>query len=151
MRAVEAIRFLARGERQKRAILSSAKLVLAASKETSIVDKLFRKAGLHEGEFLRLLQTVIDGRAINRERITTIAAAVAPLVRRARGPKISAASAAHEPSLRRMHAPGSAPGTLRVGSTVSIPTRELKPPGRNLTTATLSLGPPIAGSNGEGY
>ena len=95
-RVVEAIRFLARGYRQKRAILSRAKLVLAASKETSIVDKLFRKAGLHEGEFLRLLQTVIDGGAINRERITTIAAAVAPLVRRARGPKITAASAAHE-------------------------------------------------------
>jgi hypothetical protein len=95
-RVVEAIRFLARGDRQKRAILARAKLVLAASKETSIVDELFRNAGLHEGEFLRLLQTVIDGGAINRERITTIAAAVAPSVRRARGPKITAASAAHE-------------------------------------------------------
>jgi hypothetical protein len=93
---VEAIRFLARGDRQKRAILSRAKLVLAASKKTSIVDELFRNAGLHEGEFLRLLQTVIDGGAINRERIRTIAAAVAPSVRRARGPKITAASAAHE-------------------------------------------------------
>ena len=95
-RVVEAIRFLARGDRQKRAILSRAKLVLAASKETSIVDELFRNAGLHEGEFLRLLRTVIDGGAINRERITTIAAAVAPSVRRVRGPKITAASAAHE-------------------------------------------------------
>ena len=93
---VEAIRFLSRGDRQKRAILSRAKLVLAASKETSIVDELFRKAGLHEGEFLRLLQTVIDGGTINRERITTIAAAIAPSLSRARGPKISAASAAHE-------------------------------------------------------
>lgn len=61
---VEAIRFLARGDRQKRAIRSRAKLVLAASKETSIVDELFRNAGLHEEEFLRLLQTVIDGGAI---------------------------------------------------------------------------------------
>jgi hypothetical protein len=93
---VEAIRFLSRGDRQKRAILSRAKLVLAASKKASIVDELFRNAGLHEGEFLRLLQTVIDGGAINRERIRTIAAAVAPSVRRARGPKITAASAAHE-------------------------------------------------------
>jgi hypothetical protein len=81
---VEAIRFLARGDRQKRAILSRAKLVLAASKETSIVDELFRNAGLHEGEFLRLLQTVIDG------------GVVTPSVRRARGPKIAAASAEHE-------------------------------------------------------
>jgi hypothetical protein len=93
---VEAIRFLSRGNRQRRAILSRAKLVLTASKETSIVDGLFHNAGLHEGEFLRLLQTAIDGGAINRERITTIAAAVAPSVRRARGPKITAASAAHE-------------------------------------------------------
>jgi hypothetical protein len=95
-RVVEAIRFLARGDRQKRAILSKAKLVLAASKETSIVDELFSNASLHEGEFLRLLQTVIDGGAIDRERIRTIAAAIAPSLYRARGPKISAASAAHE-------------------------------------------------------
>jgi hypothetical protein len=93
---VEAIRFLARGDPQKRAIRSRAKLVLAVSKETSIVDGLFRNAALHEGEFLRLLQTVIDGGAINRERITTIAAAIAPSLPRAPGRKISAASAAHE-------------------------------------------------------
>jgi hypothetical protein len=93
---VEAIRFLAQGERQRRAILSRAKLVVAASKEASVVDELFRNAGLHEGEFLGLLQTVIDGGAISRERIRTIAAAVAPTVRRARGRKIAAASGAHE-------------------------------------------------------
>ncbi len=40
--------------------------MLAASKETWIVDELFRKSGLHEGEFLRLLQIVIDGGAIKR-------------------------------------------------------------------------------------
>jgi hypothetical protein len=94
--AVEAIRFLARGDRQRRAILSRARVVLAASKETSIVAELFRNAGLHEGEFLRLLQTVIDGGAINRERIRTIAAAIAPSRPCARGPKISAASATHQ-------------------------------------------------------
>jgi hypothetical protein len=93
---VEAIRFLARGDRQKRAILSRAKLVLAASKEASIVDGLFRNAGLHEGEFLRLLQTVIDGGAIDRERIRTIAAAMVPSLPQVRGRKMSAASTAHE-------------------------------------------------------
>jgi hypothetical protein len=93
---VEAIRFLARADRQKRAVRSRAKLVLAASKETSIVDERFRKAGLHEGEFLRLLQTVIDGGAIDRERITTIAAAIALSLTSARGRKASAASAAHK-------------------------------------------------------
>jgi hypothetical protein len=85
---VDAIRFLARGYRQKRAILSRAKLVLAASKEASIVDGLFRNAGLHEGEFLSLLQNVIDGGAINRERISTIAAAVASSLPSARGRKL---------------------------------------------------------------
>jgi hypothetical protein len=93
---IEAIRFLAQGDRQRRAILSRARVVLAASKETSIVDELFRKAGLHEGEFLRLLQTLVDGGAIDRECIKTIAVAVARSVRRVRGPKITAASAAHE-------------------------------------------------------
>ena len=84
---VEAIQFLSRSDRQKRAILSRAKLVLAASKETSIVDEFFRNAGLHEGEFLRLLQTVIDGGAIARERIATIAAAITPSLPQARGRK----------------------------------------------------------------
>jgi hypothetical protein len=46
---IEAIRFLARGKRQKRAILSRARVVLIASEETSIVDELFSNAGLHEG------------------------------------------------------------------------------------------------------
>jgi hypothetical protein len=107
---VEAIRFLSRGDRQKRAILSRARLVLDASKETSIVDELFRKAGLHEAEFLRLLQTVIDGGAISRECITTIAAAVAPSVRRVRGPKISARSAAHEQFLEMIASLGGEAG-----------------------------------------
>ena len=92
---VEAIRFLARGDRQRRAILSRAKLVLAARQETSIVDELFRNAGHHEGEFLRLLQTVINEGAISRERIRTIAAAVirgAPCARAG----LAAASGAHE-------------------------------------------------------
>jgi hypothetical protein len=93
---IEAIRFLARGDGQRRAIVSRAKLVFAAANETSIVDELFSNARLHEGEFLRLLQTIIDGGAIDRQRIKTIAAAIAPSRPRARGPKISAASATHE-------------------------------------------------------
>ena len=93
---VEAIRFLAQGNRQRRAILSRAKVVLAASEDTSIVDELFRNAGFNKGEFLRLLQTLVDGGAIDREPIRTIAAAIVPSLPRARGRKISAASAAHE-------------------------------------------------------
>jgi hypothetical protein len=92
----QSIRFLARASGQTRAIVSRAKLVLAASQETSIVDQLFHNAGLHEGEFLRLLQTAIDGGAIDRERIKAIAAAIAPSLPRARGPKITRPSATHE-------------------------------------------------------
>lgn len=93
---VEAIRFLSRGNRQGRAIPSRANVVLAASEETSIIEEMFRNAGLHEREFLSLLQTLVNGGAIDGERITAIAAAIVPSVRRARGPKIAAASAAHE-------------------------------------------------------
>jgi hypothetical protein len=93
---IEAIRVLARGDGQRRAIVSRAKLVLATGKQRSIVDELFLNAGLHEGEFLRLLQTVVDGGAIDRERIKTIAAAIAPAQPRARGPKIGPPSATHE-------------------------------------------------------
>ena len=114
-RVVEAIRFLARSNRQKRAILSRAKLVLASSKETSIVDELFRNAGLQMGEFLSLLQTVIDGGAINRERISAIAGAGASSVRGARGRKITAASAAHELFLKTNASFGLPSGYTRSG------------------------------------
>jgi hypothetical protein len=92
----EAIRFLARSDRQRRAILRQAKVVLAASKETSIVDDLFLNSGLSKGEFLSLLQTLVDGGAIDRERIRAIAAAIALSLPSARGRKTSAASAAHQ-------------------------------------------------------
>jgi hypothetical protein len=93
---VEAIRFLSRGNRQGRATLSRANVVLAASEETSIIEEMFRNAGLHEREFLSLLQTLVDGGEVHRERITAIAAAIVPSVRGVQGPKITAASAAHE-------------------------------------------------------
>ena len=93
---VEAIRFLARGNRQGRAILSRANVILAASEETSIIAEMFRNTGLHEGEFLNLLQTLVDGGPTDRERITAIAAAIFSSLRRVRGRQITAASAAHE-------------------------------------------------------
>jgi hypothetical protein len=93
---IEAIRFLSQGNRQKRAILSRANLLITASRETSIVEQLFGNASLHEGEFLRLLQAVVDEGEINGDRIRAIAASVTPQVHRARGPKKTPASAAHE-------------------------------------------------------
>ena len=112
--------------------MSRAKLVLAARQETSIVDELFRNAGLYEGEFLSLLQTLIDGGAIDRERIRRLPPQSRPRVRRARGPKISAASGTHELFLETnsfLRPAGRAP-LERVTQAISS-TRRLRPPGRN--------------------
>ena len=66
---VEAMRFLSQGDRQKRAILRRTKVLLAAEDETSIVNEVFRKSGLHPAEFLSLLKAVVEGRMLERERI----------------------------------------------------------------------------------
>jgi hypothetical protein len=93
---VEAIRFLAQGDRQKRSILPRARVVLDASTETSIVDNLFANVGSNKDEFLSLLRTLSDGGVINREQIRKIASAIAPSLPRARGRKVTDESAAHE-------------------------------------------------------
>jgi hypothetical protein len=92
---VEAMRFLSQGNRQKRAILPRAKVLLAAWSETSLVDEIFGKSGLSAAEFLSLLKAVVEGGALERERIREIAAAVVPSLPSARGRKVSPASAAH--------------------------------------------------------
>jgi hypothetical protein len=93
---VKAMRFLSQGNRQRRAILLRAKVLLAAWSETSLVDEIFRKSGLSAAEFLSLLKAVVEGGALERERIREIAAAVVPSLPSARGRKVSPASAAHE-------------------------------------------------------
>jgi len=94
---VGAIRFFAQGHhRQRRAIQSRAAVLIAAWDETSIIDEVFKKAGLNESEFVNLLKALFEGRAVDRDRIREIAAAVAPSLPNARGRKVSAASAAHE-------------------------------------------------------
>jgi hypothetical protein len=93
---VEAMRFLSQGNRQKRAILPRAKVLLAAWNETSIVDEMFGKSGLSAAEFLSLLKAVVKGETLERERIREIASAVVPSLPSARGRKISSASATHE-------------------------------------------------------
>ncbi len=94
---VEAFRFLAQGNRRKRAILSRARLLLAARDETSMLDQIFGKAGLNDtelSELVYLLKVAVNGGP--RDRIREIAAEVAPSLPSARGSKVSAASAAHE-------------------------------------------------------
>lgn len=92
----QAIRFLAKQPRQHRAIVKCAKVLVRACVETSLVDMLFDKAKLDEAEFMTLLRRVLDGHRVDRQRLTDIAAAVAPHISIKRGAKITAASAAHE-------------------------------------------------------
>jgi hypothetical protein len=92
----DAIRFLGKQKRQRRAILRCAKTLLKARQETSIIETIFDDAGQSEIELMGLLQAVCDGRGVDRQRITDIAAAVAPHISLRRGPKITAWSAAHE-------------------------------------------------------
>jgi hypothetical protein len=90
----DAIRFLAT-PRQERAILSRAKLILAAWNETSIVETLFSDAGQSETEFIQLLESVVRRETVGVQRLVEICAAIVPYLSLDRGPKVSAPSAAH--------------------------------------------------------
>jgi hypothetical protein len=92
----DAIRFLAERGRRRRATLARAKLLLAAWEETSIIETIFDEAGVSAFEFIRLLKSVLEGGAVESGRLTEIAAAVAPHLSLAPGPKVSVPSAAHE-------------------------------------------------------
>jgi hypothetical protein len=92
----DAIRFLAKRRRQRRAILHRAELLLRAWKETSIIETIFTEAGLSETEFIRLLESLVEGRDTDCHRMTEIAAMVSPHLSLPRGPRISAPSAAHQ-------------------------------------------------------
>jgi hypothetical protein len=61
-----------------------------------VIDQIFSEAGLHEAEFIKFLESAVDGDSAVHSRLCTIAATVAPRLSVPRGPKISAASAAHE-------------------------------------------------------
>jgi len=64
----DAIRFLAK-PRQKRAILSRAKILLAAWDETSIIETVFDEIGLQETEFIKLLQDIVQGQTTDFNRL----------------------------------------------------------------------------------
>jgi hypothetical protein len=93
---VDAIRFLARRKRQRRAILSRARYLLQAQNESTIIGSIFGATDIFEGEFMHLLKRATEGRQVDYQRITDIAASIAPYLPANRGPKVSAASAAHE-------------------------------------------------------
>jgi hypothetical protein len=93
---VDVIRFLARRKRQRRAILSRAKYLLQAQNESTIIESIFAAADIFEGEFMHLLKRATEGEQVDYQRITDIAASITPCLPANRGPKVSAASAAHE-------------------------------------------------------
>jgi hypothetical protein len=93
---VNAVRFLAKPRRNRPARNLRIKLLLAAWDETSIIDTIFKNAKLDESEFLRSLNLAAEGNEDAYRRVTEIAADLAPHLTISRGPKISAASAAHE-------------------------------------------------------
>jgi hypothetical protein len=93
---VRAVRFLAKPGRNTRAISRRVDVLLAAWEETSIIEAIFVDAGLHEFEFIRLLQSIAEGHQVAHHRLTEIAASLAPHLLVPRGLKVSAASAAHE-------------------------------------------------------
>jgi hypothetical protein len=92
----DAIRFLAVPGRQKRAILARVKVLITAWKETSIIETAFHKAGLHETEFINLLEATSKGENVDYQHLAKIAAGIAPHLSLSRGPKISAPSATLE-------------------------------------------------------
>jgi hypothetical protein len=93
----EAIEFLATPGRSKMAARSRAKILIAAWEETSIIETLFDRHGLgSEGEFVELARSVADGEDGSAARLSEIAASIGGLLSRARGPKVGAATAAHQ-------------------------------------------------------
>jgi hypothetical protein len=85
-----------------------AEVLLAAWEETSIIETIFDSASLSASDFIELLKSAVEGREVEPRRITEIAATIAPGLSIPRGPKISAASAAHEVLLEEL---GSVTGT----------------------------------------
>jgi hypothetical protein len=92
--AVNAIRFLTR-KRQVRAVRKRAEVLIKAS-QTTTVETIFSEAGLDESEFLFLLRSVVEGRPVDYQRISEIAALISPRLTVPRGPRVRIASTVHE-------------------------------------------------------
>jgi hypothetical protein len=95
-KVISAIRFLAKPGHTRQAITRRVAALLAAWEEKSIIETIFDGAGKTEFEFIRVLEAVAAGRDGQCETLMAIAADIEPHPKGQRGPKISAASAAHE-------------------------------------------------------
>jgi hypothetical protein len=95
-RVNKAIGFIASPGRRRSAIVKKAQVLLEACEKTSVVQTIFCTAGLNESEFMEALKSAAEGDEIACRHAAQIAALIAPDLLVARGPKVSAASAAHE-------------------------------------------------------
>jgi hypothetical protein len=71
-------------------------LLLAASRETRIIRAIFIEAELSDHILINMLPSAAKGNEMAIERILEIARMAAPRIRISPGPKVTAASAAHE-------------------------------------------------------
>jgi len=93
---VAAIRFLAKPNRSRWAVDRKVGVLLAASQETRILRTIFTEAGLGDNILIKMLPSAAQGNEMAIERILDIARMAGPRIRVPRGPKVTAASAAHE-------------------------------------------------------
>lgn len=105
-RVVEALRDLAKPLRYSSAVRDRVDTLLEAWEESSVIETIFDDAGQDVFEFIRLLELARVGNTIVFNRLAEIAAALAPALRIARGPKMQAASEAHALFLQSAHAWG---------------------------------------------
>jgi hypothetical protein len=93
---VSAIRFLAEPNRSRWAVNRKIALLLATSRETRIIRAIFIEANRSDHILINLLPSAAQGNEMATERILEIARMAAPRICIRRGPKVTAASAAHE-------------------------------------------------------
>jgi hypothetical protein len=91
-----AIRFLAKPNRSRWAVNRKIALLLAASRETRIIRAIFIEAHVSDHILINMLPLAAQGNQTAIERILETSRMAAPGIRIQRGPKVTAASAAHE-------------------------------------------------------
>jgi hypothetical protein len=90
------IRFLAKGPRQRAALIRCARRLHDSWEATPILGDILFQANVDEFEFMRLLKLAAAGHDVNFNRTTKVAAEIASQLSIKRGPKIRPASVAHE-------------------------------------------------------
>jgi hypothetical protein len=98
-RVVRAIRDLAKPDADSASALRQAQFLIQTADESSIVDTICCEVGLRETDLLPLLRALVDGKPTEYQHLFEVLEKLGPALSTPRGPKTSAASAAHEFSL----------------------------------------------------